>query len=366
MLTENDLREIVNFSSPYPILSLYLNTDPVEGNADAYRLRLRNMLKEVNLPKDTEEVERFFQHQYDWSGKSIAVFSCVPHNYFKAFPLALPVQSQVRVSNHPHIKPLADLWDAYAGYGVVLVDKQGARLFSFHLGELEEQAEVEGEAVKHTKSGGASTVHGQRGGTAGMTGYVDEVVERNMKDSVAQAIRFFEEKKVRRILIGGTEENVNLFRENLPKAWQSLIVGTFSMPKNASSQEVMTKALQIGLEAERKRETHLIDAVITAAKKETGGVIGLEATLDAVRNHRVQTLLVSDGYYKSGYRCLECGALTDQRLEKCSLCDGKLEPVLDIIDLAVRLVLQDGGEVEVIHDSPELEKAGKIAALLRY
>jgi peptide chain release factor subunit 1 len=366
MLTESDLRELVNYSSPEPVLSLYLNTDPSEGNADAYRLRLRNMLKEVNLPKDTQEVERFFQHGYDWSGKSIAVFSCAPNKFFKAYPLAIPVRSRIRVSDHPHIKPLADLWDAFGGYGVVLVDKQGARLFYYHLGELQEQVSVEGAAVKRIKRGGASSITGQRGVIVGKTGFVDEVVDRNMRDTVELATRYFEEKHVRRVLIGGTDDNVTMFRNNLPKAWQSLVVGTFAMPKNASEHDVLAKALQVGLAAEQHREQRLIDAVITAAAKGTGGVVGIDDVLEAIRIHRVQTLLLNDGFFKTGYRCKKCGALRAVKTDTCIYCEGEIEQVLDVVDHAVKSVLQDGGDVEVIHDGPELEKAGKIAALLRF
>ena len=60
MLTEKDLREILNYSAGKPVLSLYLNTEPAGGNADAYRLRLRNMLKEVDAPKDNERIEQYF------------------------------------------------------------------------------------------------------------------------------------------------------------------------------------------------------------------------------------------------------------------------------------------------------------------
>ena len=45
-----------------------------------------------------------------------------------------------------------------------MVDKQGARLFYFHLGELREQEGVLGESVKRTKRGGGSQAAGRRGG----------------------------------------------------------------------------------------------------------------------------------------------------------------------------------------------------------
>ena len=100
----------------------------------------------------------------------MAVFSCAPEGFLRAFSLALPVASRVRINNQPHVKPLADLLDSYGGYGVVLVDKQGARLFSFHLGELQEQEGLMGESIRHTKRGGGSQSPGRRGGVAGVPG----------------------------------------------------------------------------------------------------------------------------------------------------------------------------------------------------
>src|SRR3972149_4825025 len=234
MLTETDLRELLDYQSHHPVLSVYLNTEPSEGNADAYKLRLRTMLKEVNMREDVSAVERYIDHEFDRAGRSVAVFSCASEKYFRAYSLAVPIRSRVRVGDHPHVKPLADLLDSYGGIGVALVDKQGARMFSFHLGELREQEGVMGEEVRHTKRGGASTVAGRRGGIAGRTHYEDEVTDRNMKDGGEFATHFFKENNVRRVVIGGTEDNVALFRSLLPKSWQNLVLGTFSSSITAS------------------------------------------------------------------------------------------------------------------------------------
>jgi len=254
MFSDNDLRELLEFKSSEPVLSLYLNTDLTEENADAYRLRLRNMLKAINLPEDVSAVEQYVNHQFDWSGRALAAFSCASQGFFRAYPLAVPVQNTIRVSDRPSVKPLADLLDTYGGYGVALVDKQGARLFFFHLGELHEQEGVLGELVKHTKRGGASSFPGRQGGVAGRTNRMEEKIERNLKDAAEFATHFFEENHVRRVLIGGTDENVASFRSLLPKAWQSLVMGTFAMSMTASHADVLSKALQIGKEAEHQRE----------------------------------------------------------------------------------------------------------------
>jgi len=365
MITDSDLQELLNFSSPEAVLSVYLNTDPAEGNAEALKLRLRSLLEEVNLPKDKAKVSEYFEHAREWKGRSLAIFSCTTRDFFRAYPLAVPLRSRVRVGDHPHVKPLADLLDAFGGYGVVLIDKQGARLFLFHLGELIEQEGVLGEEVRHTKRGGASSVRGQRGGAAGQTRYSEAVVERNIKDALEFAIRFFEENRVRRVLIGGTDDNVAQFRSHLPKAWQSLVVGTFPMSMTAKHTEVLARAMEIGQQAERRRETRLVDMAITNAAKGAGGVVRLDETLSAVHEGRVQTLIVREGYRSAGYQCAGCGYLTTQKVAVCPFCGKDFARIEDAVEMAVRKVMQSGGDVEIVRDNPALEKVG-IGALLRY
>ena len=366
MLTDSDLKELLGYQAKHPVLSVYLNTEPETGGADAHKLRLRSMLKEINMPEDTNAVLRYFDHEHDWTGRSVAVFSCAPEDFFRAYPLAVPVRSRVRTVDRPYVKPLADLLDSYGGYGVVLVDKQGARLFYYHLGELREQDGVMGEAVRHTKRGGGSQAPGRRGGIAGQTNYEEEVAERNIKDAVVAAIRFFTENRVRRVVIGGTEDNIAIFRSQLPKAWQSLVVGSFPMSMTASEPEVLARALELGQQAERRREAQVVNAVVTGAGKGRGGVVDLDGTLNAVREGRVQTLLIREGYRTPGCQCTSCGYLSSKDLKNCPFCGEKCEHIPDAVELAVRQVMQAGGEVEVLREDPAYDGFHQIGALLRY
>lgn len=366
MLTESDLRELLSYKAQHPVLSVYLNTEPTEGGSDAYKLRLRSMLKNVELSDDVAAVEQFFAHEYNWSGRSVVVFSCAPDEFRRAYTLAVPVGDRMRIGDHPHVKPLADLLDSFGGYGVAIVDKQGARLFYFHLGELREQEGVLGETVRHTKRGGASAVAGRRGGVAGQTNYAEEVTDRNMKDAAEFAVRFFSDNKVRRVVIGGTGDNIALFRSQLPKSWQSLIVGDFPMSMTATNNEVLERAMQIGREADLRRESHLVETLITNAAKGRGGVVRLDETLGAVHDGRVQTLVIRDSYRAPGYRCQGCGYITAQLARRCPFCSSLLEQIPDAVEMAVHKVMQQGGEVEVLHDEQVTRTFGHIGALLRY
>ena len=164
----------------------------------------------------------------------------------------------------------------------------------------------------------AGVAHNPPDGVVGWQGkliILTRLLNRNIKEAVERAVHFFNEKNVRRILIGGTEDNVALFRSQLPKAYQSLVIGTFPISMQASNQELMEKALEIGRDAEYRREAQLASAIVTNAAKGRGGVVDLEDTLAAIREGRVQTLLYRDGYRVSGNRCKSCGFLTLQKLE---------------------------------------------------
>ena len=91
-----------------------------------------------------------------------------------------------------------------------------------------------------------------------------------MKEIAAFAVKFFEDKHIRRILIGGTDENVSLFKNQLPKTWQSLIIGTFAMSMTATHAEVLAKAMQIGREAEAAHDMKMVRTVLSQAEKAPG------------------------------------------------------------------------------------------------
>ena len=366
MLTETNLQELLGYQTENRVLSVYLNTNPTEGSADVYRLNLRSMLKDINLTSDVLAIDNYFSRDYDWSGRSVAVFSCAPDDFIRANILAVPIRNQVIVGDRPFVKPLVSLLNYYGGYGVVLVDKQGARLFSFHLGELKEQEGILGENIRHTKHGGASGKPGMRGGMTGQTRYEDEVTDRNIREVADFAAHFFSDNNIRRVLIGGTDENIAQLRNQLPKSWQSLIVGTFPMSMTASKVDVLERAMQVGKKAELQKEEQLLNILITGASKDKKGVLGLDETLGAVHDGRVQVLVIQDGYRAMGYQCQGCGYVTAQELPVCQFCGSKFEDIQDAVEMAVRKVIKAGGDIEVLQNQHNISGFKNIGALLRY
>lgn len=369
MFTQDDLRELATYQAETPILSVYLNVDPTERTTDEYKLALRQMLKRVegsSSPEDITTVERFFEHEYDWSGRSVAAFSCTHEGFWRAYPLAVPIASRVTVARKPHIGPLAALMEAYGSYVVALVDRQGVRLSLFEMGELQASDGYVGEEIRRLKRGrGSSNGHGRRGGAPVSSQHEGEAVKRNIREAAEATRLFWKQHRPQRLIVAGADPTVTQFEESLPKQLREKIIGSFSADVNASDVEIRDRSLEILQQVEKEREAAMVEAVFTAAAKGKSGVIRLADTLGAAHEGRIQTLVVARDYRQSGYQCRNCGYITDQALETCPFCSGEFAEIPDAAEALVTKVIEDGGKVEVVDNNPKAEAFG-VGALLRY
>jgi peptide subunit release factor 1 (eRF1) len=370
MFSRRDLQELAEYKGTgKPVLSLYLNVDPSQHTTDEYKLTLRRLLHDAGeqaAGEDVAAIERFFDLEYDWSGRGVAVLSCAADKFWRAFPLAVPVADHVFVGPKPYLTPLAKLWDTFGRFVVTIVDKQGAKLLLFHVGELIRTEGVIGETVRRVKAGGGSAEKGRRGGTGATANkHEDQVAARNLKEAAELTVAFCEANQPRNLLLGGKAETLKLFRSKLPRVWADRVIGTFAADMGIHETEVRDKALKILDEVEREREAALSDAVITAAAKGKSGVVRLDDTLSAAHEGRVQTLLVAEGYKAEGFQCPQCAYVTGQQLDRCPFCGGTMERIPDAIEAIIQQVLEQGGHVELVAGHKELNAAG-VGALLRY
>jgi peptide chain release factor subunit 1 len=369
MFSRKDLRELAQYRSKSPVLTLYLDTDSTQHTTDEYRLALRQLLKEVEDQADAEDItaiERFVEFEYDWKGRGIVLFSCVKDDYWRQFNLAVPVESRALVSDKPYITPLAGLWDTYGRFVVSMVDRQGTRLLLFQMGALVSEEGMMGEEVRRLKKGRGSAATGRRGGASGPSARrEDEIAARNIKDAAELTVAFCETHRPRNLLLAGTEATLSQFMSNLPRVWSDRVIGTFSADMTEGHNEIRERAFAILEHVEVEREAALADAVITAAAKGSNGVVRLGDTLSAVHEGRVQTLVVAHGYRAPGYRCTGCGYTIDQPLDECPFCGSEVEEISNAVETAVAEVLELGARVEIVRAHEGFAKVG-IGALLRY
>jgi len=369
MIDEKELRRLAKFQSDAPILSVYLNVDPTEHTSEEYLLSLRHMLEEVEgqaAPEDIAAVQRYFEHEYDWSGRGVIVFSCVAADFWRTYSLAVPIASGVTLARRPYLSPLAGLMDSYGRYAVALVNRQGVQLFLFQLGELVRQEIFKGKTVRKLKKGrGSSGGPGRRGGAPISSRREEEAATRNLREAAKSTNRFCRRHKPQRLILAGAEPTIGQFRDLLSKALQEKIIGTMGIEPTATEPEIRERSLEILQRVEKEREAMMVEAVFTAAAKGREGVVGLDETLSAAHEGRIRTLVIARDFHAPGYRCDQCGYLTTQTPITCPFCGGTFVEIPDAAEAVVTRVVEEGGEIEVVDHHPRLAQAG-IGALLRY
>ena len=367
MLTQEQFQELLSYEADgKKVLSLYLDADVSQRPIDVIKLQMKGLAKEANInhSEDVTALERYLNHSFDWSKPGLAAFSADDGQFFRAFPVNVSFRNRLRVGHKPYVKPLAHLLDHYAHYGVVVVDRVGARFFEYHLGELQETDGYMGEDIRKLKTGKGSSAVGMRGGQGGSR-HEEEAVQRNLREAATAANLFFNRKPIRRLFLGGTAETVSQFRDLLPKQLQSCVAGAFAVDMDSGESEIRKRSLALLHEANEEREKRLVQQMITNHAKGGAATVGLDETLQAISDKRIQTLIISDGYRTPGYVHDESGFVV-ANLARSPLTEEELTAVDDVIDAAVMQTMNQGGHVEVISDNPDLEKIGRIGAILRY
>jgi peptide chain release factor subunit 1 len=362
VISEKELQELTGLTSTGAcVVSLYLNADLSQQSKEKCKLVLRDLLESVrsaDAADDAAKIETFFDLEYDWQGKGVAIFSASETGLWRVYPLTVPIESEAHTGEGVYLKPLTQVLSEFARYGVVLVDREGARFFLVQLGQIEEKGSWTGEELKRHKQGGFAAARFQR--------RVDKHAQQNLKRVAESTVRFCADNLCNRLILGGSDDTLPRFRGMLPKALQKQVVGTLSLDMTASASEVMVRSTELLETEERQREGKLVEDLITAAAKGRGAVIGLADTFYEAHQGRVHTLVLERGFEVNGYLCDGCGYVSAEPITKCPFCGGKPHPIEGAVNRVVGKVIASGGKVETVVANEALAKAGHVGAILRY
>lgn len=363
MLTQADLKALARLDTRgQPVLSLYLNADVSRYDKDERKRALKRLLAPLAAdPADVRRVTRWFEREYDWRARSVAIFASAPADVWREFRLAVPLLDYASVDVKPNLRLLSDLLDEYECFAIALIDRDHARFFAMRLGEIEEFAHQLPKTPGRHKQGGWSAARFQR--------QIQAHALQNLKHAAQLTADFVAAQGCTQLLLAGTRPTRAQFREQLPKELRERLAGEFAMDLNATAHQVLEQARRIQERVERERESAQVEALHTAARKQgLTATLGLADTLSALMEKKVYTLIIAPDVSASGAACSHCGYLAAQTLAACPLCGKAMRRVDGAVDLAVRRAIELGCRVEMVHGpaAVKLRKLGGIGAMLRY
>jgi peptide subunit release factor 1 (eRF1) len=345
-------------SEKTPIVSLYLNTpsDKQQRNDPLQRLsRLLAQAEERATPADLAQIRTFFESGYDWQSAGVACFVCHEIELSDFIPLPATLPEGVSVGYRPHLHPLFEFFNQNPAYGLVHVTSLGARLFVIQNGQVTATDEYVGEDT------GA---YRREGWAPQQLRQMETSVDHNLREAAHLTDIFFDMHHCWRIFLSGEEKMVATLREHLSKPLQNRTIGTIAVDVDVTDLELFEKSRALLGQIKQETASALVDRLLRTVSTEGAAVLGLNNTLAALYDRQVRTLLLSEGFYEPGFRCLNCDFASADRLDSCPHCSGRMRPVVDVVEYAIRCTIQLGGKIEIITDPPTIQNWGSIGAFL--
>ena len=303
---------------------------------------------------------------YQPQGRALALFCDASDGFFWQRDLKVGVETEVRWDERPYLRPLIEAMDEHERYGVVLVSREQARLFTIMLREIEERREISSEnKIKHIKSPGNESARSQ----ANIQRKDEEHAQHHMKEVVAELEEIAARRPFDRLVLAGPHEVTREFQALLPKRLQQLVVASLPLPMEATEHEILAEMQRVEGDIERAAESAMVERMITQAAKGAQAVVGAGPVLEALRMGRIMRLLYAHGRTIAGRQCTNCGTLFEGGgVTPCQYCGGNTREIPDVISRAAERVVYSGGLVENVRGpaAARLEAAGGIGAFLRF
>jgi peptide chain release factor subunit 1 len=362
---------------PYPVVSLYLNTQPGPTGRDQFQAFVRKefpargrtyaakSLERGTLDRDLERISRYLEAELQPSANGVAIFACSAGELFEALQLSAPIEQHwLYIGDQPHLYPLARLESQYPRYAAVLADTNSARIMVVATGELVRERAVTGVKTRRTSQGGWSQARFQR--------HVENFHLHHAKEIVDALDRIVHEERIEQILLAGDEVIMPLLKEQMPKHLADKVVDQLRLDTGAPQDDVLEQSLEAMKRLNDRTDREKVEAAIGAYRAGGLGVVGPEETLGALTRGQVDELLLTATVRElqrlgRGNGSSDSG-LAEPVIEPESAGEAA-EGAPEVIRLADELVTkakQTGARTTFIEDPSLLAPYGGVAALLRF
>jgi peptide subunit release factor 1 (eRF1) len=378
MMSRDELRELADFHADERkgacALSFYFQPDPPQDRshrreAIVAKDIIKQALQSANASGKNGSLHADLDRVLDLaanlrgSARGLAVFACSARNFWREYDLP-PSSGGTRIylQSRFQLKPLAALLGAQPALCVLVVDRQRARFFDLRLDDLRERS-----AIVHRLPRNASSY--------GFNGYEAGHAERHVAQEAAQHFKSISERLLAdfergtwEYLIAGCHEvNWPEFEANLHPYVKQRVIGRFPADvASVSNEEVRDHAGSLLRQWITERATAKVTEALKFAKANGRGVTGLRRVLQALETGEVQSVFLGENYAAPAVQCPNCGHIDAHLIAACVACGHRTRELADVCDILVPIAIRRNIELFYFKDNEALDRAGNIAALLRF
>jgi len=345
------LRRLAGWEAPEGtgVLSVYLDVRPTAaGSGDRPEQRpgvtiLKDRLHRIEkslLPRgagldslraDIPRIEQELANGVQGAA-GLAVFACSAGGLFEVVHSGTPFTSRVIYGQRPALFQLARVVDEYETAIVAVADTNTLRLFTVHLGAMEELRGTgqDTEHIQKRAAGGWSQANFQR--------HVEKHREDFAKEAAQAIARLMNAEKATRLVLAGDEVAIPLLRAALPREVTERLAGdALRIHIRASREEVAAEAAAVLAAAEARSSAAIADALMEEVLSDDLGVAGIADSREALKAGQGDVLVIEEHF----------------------------QPI-DVRNELTGLAIQTGARVEIVPGHEGLAGLGGVGVLLRY
>lgn len=372
-LTRDRLRSLAELRPGGRVLSVFLNLDPSEFATTAAKETAISSI--ISRAKELAEAEPNLDHEEraalredvekvrgvletddlaDDGTRTVVVYASGLADILEVLRLPHLIDSQVIVDDSPFIEPLIEE-EVSDRWWVLLANQRTARIFAGTTDSLEEIDFVGGSG--HDQASGSQS-RGQHSAEQATVGHIKTVAD--------ELFLLHKRRGVDHLILAGSDELRTTLAETLHPYLQERIAGHLTIDVEDSSVEDVRLSMAEVVEAfQRERERAVLDRLQQGVGTGTRATAGLDETLNALNEARVEILLLADDFHPPGFRDTSSGLITSE--DRSGPVDqSALEPVKDVAEVASEKALEQDAQIMVIRYHDDVKEHGGIAAILRY
>lgn len=351
--------------SPWPVLSVYVNTRPVGPQMTTYRpflkKRMAEELKALNarspehesLSVDFARIQHYLDYDLREETQAVALFaSYAGEDLFDAvqLPVEFP-EHQVVVGAVPVLFPLLRIADRYRRAAVAVADEQATRLYVVALGATEIRREVRPPASARVALPASET--------AGTAIHSAQALEEMAREAGASWI-----------VVGGESVAAAELRRAISPSLKPILLEADDWEPRVPEAEVATDVARRVDVRETQARVERARALVAAAAGGATAVLGVDDTLEALRGDRVGELFLVGNFpaLVPAWTCRSCRAFGAGSPPPTCLTCGR--ETVEFVALREELGAQAqsrGAAVRFVESGavPAFDDAGGVGAFLR-
>lgn len=316
-----------------PVLTVYLDTNPANprnqgrpsGAAAWVKTHARELASRLpdadpKLIKDQAQRIGAYLDGHPARAKGL-IFFAGPRSW-KIIRLQVPVEDEIYWGK-PSLGQLMWILDEHRPYGVLVVDRNGARFFRYWLGEIEERKQDRFE-LDLSQWRRQELVAGRGADRDSFQQRVDAHYARFFKETAERCREWRERERLSPVFVAGPTEAAEAVWGELPETCRAQGALVRGLPARVTGPELLRR-LEPEIEAwKRARELEEVEAIFAAGEGSRAS-LGIDTTLARIQHGEVRTLLVARGLGGRVRVCRQCGWVDRNPEDICRRCGGARE-----------------------------------------